>query len=267
MVYGVACCPLSLEAELKSRDFADSKVLTSQQRDALFEELEEDDQICCIVDEISATKISQSMLAPDKVSLNVLAVDSTIALIQKALDSGIELEHVYVDTLGKPDAHKARLSRAFPGVKFTVCAKADAIYPIVSAASIAAKVRRDRLVEKISGGEGRGSGYPSDPNTKAWLAKSMDGMFGWDAGVRFSWSTAEKLLEDKGVKVTWECDDETKENQLRFDVVKKKKRSSYGNDGNEGKKRTPTLTRYARATFARQVLYVEAAAQTGKDLV
>ena len=226
MVYGIACCPQRMEKDLKSRDFADSKVLTSQQRDELFKELEDDSMICCFVDPISASKISQQMLAPDKVSLNVLAFDSTVGLIQKALDSGIELAHVYVDTLGKPDAHKARLSRAFPGLQFTVCAKADAIYPIVSAASIAAKVTRDRIIEEISKGASMGSGYPSDPNTKAWLGANMDRLFGWDTGVRFSWGTADKMLEDKGVQVTWECDDETKENQLlRFGNVRK--RCSY----------------------------------------
>jgi ribonuclease HII len=37
---------------------------------------------------------------------------------------------------------QAMLSERFTGIKFVVCPKADAIYPIVSAASIAAKVRR-----------------------------------------------------------------------------------------------------------------------------
>ncbi len=147
-------------------------------------------------------------------------------------------------TAGRPDAHadshahspfahslvrQARLSGAFPGLKFTVCKKADAIYPIVSAASIAAKVSRDRVIEAMSEGESMGSGYPSDPNTKAWLARTMDGLFGWHDGVRFSWSTADKMLDDTGVRVTWECDDETKENQLlQFGGGKgRKKRCSY----------------------------------------
>lgn len=73
---------------------------------------------------------------------------------------------VYVDTVGDPDRYRAKLERAFPGIAFTVCAKADALYPIVSAASIVAKVLRDTalvveqegLPEKQKGS--LGNGYP-----------------------------------------------------------------------------------------------------------
>ena len=55
---------------------------------------------------------------------------------------------VYVDALGPTKAHEAFLSNLFPGIKFTVEAKADAKYKIVSAASIAAKVTRDACLEE-----------------------------------------------------------------------------------------------------------------------
>ena len=45
-----------------------------------------------------------------------------------------------MDTVGDAERYKERLSQRFPGIAFTVCPKADAIYPIVSAASIVAKV-------------------------------------------------------------------------------------------------------------------------------
>jgi ribonuclease H2 subunit A len=77
------------------------------------------------------------------------------------------LPQVFIDTVGDPDRYRAKLERAFPGITFTVCPKADALYPIVSAASIAAKVLRDTslLVEQgaLPGKQAGslGNGYPS----------------------------------------------------------------------------------------------------------
>lgn len=56
--------------------------------------------------------------------------------------------------------------------------KADMNYPIVGAASIIAKVTRDRLIEemkiKLSKHGDFGSGYPSDPKTKAFVLKNWN---------------------------------------------------------------------------------------------
>jgi ribonuclease HII len=71
--------------------------------------------------------------------------------------------------------------------------KADANYPVVSAASIIAKVVREEEVEKIAKKYGEiGSGYPSDPKTKKFLKER--GLEFKDEGIfRKTWETWKKL--------------------------------------------------------------------------
>lgn len=47
---------------------------------------------------------------------------------------------VYVDTVGDPEKYRVKLSEIFPAIKFVVAKKADSLYPVVSGASIVAKV-------------------------------------------------------------------------------------------------------------------------------
>jgi len=70
--------------------------------------------------------------------------------------------------------------------------KADENHPEVSAASIIAKVTRDRIVSEISEelGFDIGSGYPSDPKTKAAVIELIKGDKPHDC-LRWSWKTVE----------------------------------------------------------------------------
>ena len=45
-----------------------------------------------------------------------------------------------MDTVGDADKYRLKLSENFRGIKFVVSKKADSLYPVVSGASIVAKV-------------------------------------------------------------------------------------------------------------------------------
>ena len=122
---------------------------------------------------------------------------------------------VYVDALGTTKTYEAYLSSLFPGITFTVTAKADSKFKIVGAASVAAKVTRDACIEgwtfeELESGcpaekwsKDVGSGYPSDPKTQAWLKTHIDPIFGYPKLVRFSWATVKLMLEKDAYAVKW----------------------------------------------------------------
>ncbi|MEW5300081.1 MAG: hypothetical protein WDW36_003038 [Sanguina aurantia] len=209
MVYAAAFAPLS--EDLSKRAFADSKTLSAEQRERLFGSIQEDPLIGYCAEILSAHHISALMLGRDRISLNIIASDSTCNIIRDVLQSGVNIKEVYIDTVGDADRYRAKLSLIFPSLHFTVCPKADALYPCVSGASIVAKVIRDGALlqcQKDLGIEGPlGTGYPHDADTKAWLRASLTPVFGFPAIVRFSWETCSRILAEQ-VGVTWEADEE-----------------------------------------------------------
>jgi len=72
--------------------------------------------------------------------------------------------------------------------------KADAKYPIVSAASIIAKVERDKVISALKEKHVNiGSGYPSDPKTIKFLEKWIKKAGCYPDFVRKSWKPTKKL--------------------------------------------------------------------------
>jgi len=75
---------------------------------------------------------------------------------------------------------------------------ADENRRIVAAASIVAKVERDRLVEEIAETYGEvGSGYPADPETRNFLENYVENNGELPGCARRTWSTSRKLLAEK----------------------------------------------------------------------
>lgn len=90
---------------------------------------------------------------------------------------------VFVDPVGPHEAYEAKLKAIFPTLQFTVVPKADALFPVVSAASIVAKVTRDVFMEvwNFNEVEGQlnfspefGSGYPSGKCRRSSPVSLMD---------------------------------------------------------------------------------------------
>ncbi|CAH0559034.1 unnamed protein product [Brassicogethes aeneus] len=216
MVYGTAFCPINESTLLVDLECADSKALTEEKRDNIFEKLcNASNKIGWAVEVIAPNTICNSMLSRSKYSLNQVSMDAAIGLIRAAVNCGVKIEHVYVDTVGPPEKYQAYLKSIFPKLKIKVAKKADSTYPIVSAASICAKVTRDHALQVWKFQEGLelshkefGSGYPGDPLTKKFLVDNCDPVFGFPQLVRFSWSTASKALENTAYHVEWEDVDE-----------------------------------------------------------
>ncbi|WWD19681.1 ribonuclease HII [Kwoniella shandongensis] len=221
MVYAAAYCPLSFKPTLEDIGFDDSKALSADTRQSLWESFDEHTPLCYSSTSLSPQDISRNMLRRVPINLNRQAEDATIGLIRSALERGVNLKECYVDALGPAPQWQARLTAIFPTITFTVCPKADSLFKIVGAASIIAKVTRDRYVHewvdpedmgvdgthplKVEGEEpiARGSGYPSDPKTQAFLKEGLDPVFGYKGIVRFSWATVKVLMDKQGVECKW----------------------------------------------------------------
>uniref|UniRef100_A0A0N5AKI0 Ribonuclease n=1 Tax=Syphacia muris TaxID=451379 RepID=A0A0N5AKI0_9BILA len=215
MVYACAVSPLDKMDELKCLGIKDSKLLSEVKREDIFNLMKNSESTKEIVNYacrvLSARMISAAMLRRCKYSLNDLSHESAIALIQTALNCNINVKEIYVDTVGPKATYQEKLQKHFPEIFITVTEKADAIYPIVGAASIAAKVTRDTILKNWDFEEksilvpegGYGSGYPGDPSTKKFLISSADPVFGYSSLIRFSWRPVESALDKLAADCHW----------------------------------------------------------------
>ncbi|KAF8326619.1 ribonuclease H2 subunit A [Cantharellus anzutake] len=241
LVYGIAYCPIEYKPKLETMGFADSKTLASSTREALLNKLSsEPSDLGWSVRVISPQAISSGMLKLPPTNLNTQSENATVLLIREVLSAGIDIAEMYVDALGPSAKYQSYLSELFPGIEITVEPKADATYPIVSAASIAAKVTRDAWIENWVYEEAprsfshippkwvtqeRGSGYPSGsgfgrcyraidndiaPRPKdEGMAYLYHGQDVWLPSIaRFSWATVKLKLDKDAHPVTWVDEDQ-----------------------------------------------------------
>lgn len=157
---------------------ADSKQLTPKQRELLAIEIEQE-----------AVKVDHRKIEPweiDKGNINELEYN-----VIKDYLKNVDVDAIYIDAFMDP----LRLKRLH---RYVIAEyKADVKYPVVSAASIIAKVNRDKYIEKLKAEYGDfGSGYPSDPDTLRFISdrEKLDRIL---KHIRKKWSTYRNLK--KGV--------------------------------------------------------------------
>jgi ribonuclease HII len=128
-------------------------------------------------------------------NLNTLEEDAFVDLVRAFAPDRVLLD-APVAPAGIPRLRARLVARTGVG-DWVIEPKADATYAIVGAASIFAKTTRDAAMEAIAAeiGVALGSGYPSDPLTRAWLAARVADGAALPAFVRTRWGTIEALRQ------------------------------------------------------------------------
>lgn len=179
----------------------DSKKLTAKKREILYPKIMDLCKECKIV-EVEPQEIDDSVFDV-KSNLNLLEINK-ISQIINALQPSV----VYIDAITSNANKFADILKQYLVQKnITIIAEnnADELYPIVSAASIIAKVTRDHSLNKLKKEFDLphiGSGYPSDPKTiealHQWIKSGKIPTF-----VRKSWQTLKNIRNtQKETKIT-----------------------------------------------------------------
>jgi ribonuclease HII len=194
IIAGVLLNP-KYEAPLKKLGVKDSKMLPPARREALDHEIRKVAAEIHYV-EIPATQIDSKRKLMSLNELEALKIAELIDLFEK------KPSKIIIDA-PDPIAKKFIVRvKKYTDTKATYVGehKADVNYPVVSSASIIAKVRRDAAMKEFEKKYGPlGVGYPHDPLTKAFIERCVENGI-WPDIVRHSWLTTQRAKERKGQK-------------------------------------------------------------------
>lgn len=155
--------------ELEWLGVKDSKLLSSEAREELFERIYEiADDFRIEVIEPDAIDLS---LSEENTNLNWLEADTSARMISELNPDKAIIDCPSVNIKAYKDYFSSKLKDVKSNINLVVEHKADFNYIVVAAASIIAKVIRDRYIENIKKeiSIDFGSGYMSDPKTKKFL--------------------------------------------------------------------------------------------------
>lgn len=174
--------------KLSALGVKDSKKLTPKLREHLYK------KIIAIVDDYYIAKISPKSI---DVSVKKHCLNDLEAKYMAKVVSKLNPDISYVDSC---DVNPARFGRAISKLsdnhKIKSYHRADSRFVVVSAASILAKVTRDRAIIKLRQNHNLGSGYPSDSVTVKFVTKYYKKNHEMPKFVRKSWKPVQKIIEN-----------------------------------------------------------------------
>ncbi|MDH3678208.1 MAG: ribonuclease HII [Nitrosopumilus sp.] len=164
----------------------DSKKLTAKKREELYK------KIISLVDSYYVVRISTKSIdvSVTKHGLNKLEAKYMAKVISK-----LDPDSSYVDSCDvNPKRFGKEISRLSDNQKVYSHHHADSRFPVVSAASIIAKVARDKSISRLRKVHDIGSGYPSDTKTIDFVRKYYKKQKTMPDFVRKSWKPTQKII-------------------------------------------------------------------------
>ena len=183
----VAAIMVEDDKPLREIGVKDSKLLSPTHREKMFEQI-------LTISEVETSVISSEEIdARGKTSLNELEVQHFATVIGRLSPRKVFVDaaDVVAERFGE---NICSLLNYKPDI---ICQhRADMAYPIVSAASIVAKVIRDKAIRNIGDelGENIGSGYPTDPITRTFIERWIHEHGDLPPHTRRSWATSQKMI-------------------------------------------------------------------------
>ncbi|MHA7646682.1 ribonuclease HII [Nitrosopumilus sp. S4] len=172
--------------KLSSLGVKDSKKLSPKSREILYKE------IIKLVDDYYITKIS-----PKIIDANVKhhCLNGLEAKYMAKVVSKLNADTSYVDSCDvNPKRFGKEISTLSNNHKIKSYHHADSRFVIVSAASILAKVARDKAIARLRKSHDLGSGYPSDSVTVKFVRKYYQTNKEMPSFVRKSWKPVQNII-------------------------------------------------------------------------
>ena len=186
----VAAVGVSSENVFDEFEVADSKLLSPKMRERLYVIIRKRFRVVSV--RIDAHEIDEIRTG---ITMNACVARAHAQVIDKLSPSVAYVDACDVNAFRYADMVKSYLEQSCEIVSEH---HADQTFKVVSAASIVAKVTRDRAIMALSKKYGNiGSGYPSDPVTIAFLSAYIDEYKCPPPIARKSWKTISTMLGKK----------------------------------------------------------------------